>query len=256
MAASATRSSTPSSNAPRGPPRSCNRATSPSTPSATEAAWTSSAPARPRPAPSSAAPPRPSTNATSDTRSGAGRSGASAIDSRLDRGRLSRRLTGPSMSLPSERRSAALAARTSVGVSTSCHQHPAGRATARSGRARARRVTAPANVWSPSAATCRWQPNTSGGSRKAPQSMAGSSRCLPNATAAPSTTCTLQPSCQAARSGAGSTSTAGSPAASSRSKAPSAKTWSTVTSANSASPATAPSTAASDAPLPSRQRSA
>jgi hypothetical protein len=52
-----------------------------------------------------------------------------------------------------------------LGVSTSCHQHPAGSGTARSGRARARRVTAPASVWSPSAAACRWQANTGNGAR-------------------------------------------------------------------------------------------
>src|SRR5215217_4298226 len=95
MAASPTRSNSPSSSAPRGPPRSWSRATSPSTPSATELAWTSSPPARPWPTASSAAPARPNVNATSDTRSGAGRSGASSIDSRVDSGRLSRRLTGP-----------------------------------------------------------------------------------------------------------------------------------------------------------------
>jgi hypothetical protein len=48
-------------------------------------------------------------NATSDTRSGAGRSGAITIDSRVDRGRFSQRLTGPSASLPNERRNATLA---------------------------------------------------------------------------------------------------------------------------------------------------
>jgi hypothetical protein len=56
--------------------------------------------------------------------------------------------------------------------------------------------------------------------------------------------------------GAGSISTAGSPAASSRSSPPAPKTWSAVTSANSASPSTSPWTAASEAPLPSAHRSA
>jgi hypothetical protein len=65
-------------------------------------------------------------NAISDTRSGAGRSGARTIDSRVDRGRFSQRLTGPSAALPSERRNATLAARTSWGVSTSRHQQPQG----------------------------------------------------------------------------------------------------------------------------------
>jgi hypothetical protein len=54
--------------------------------------------ARPWPAAWSAAPARSSANATSDTRSGAGRSGARSIDSRVDRGRLMKRLTGPSAS--------------------------------------------------------------------------------------------------------------------------------------------------------------
>jgi hypothetical protein len=161
----ATRSSTPSSSAPRGPPRSWSRASSPSTPSVTELACTSRAPARPWPAASRAALARPNVNATSYTRSGAGRSGARSIDSRVDSGRLMKRLTGPSASLPSERRNATLAARASWGVSTSCHQQPAGRATARRGRIWARPVTAPARPWSPSEAAWRWRWNTSGGSR-------------------------------------------------------------------------------------------
>jgi hypothetical protein len=115
MAASPTRSSSPSSSAPRGQPRSWSRATSPSTPSATELAWTRRAPARPWPAASSAAPARPNANATSDTRSGGGRSGARTIDSRVDSGRLNRRLTGPSEALLSERRNARFAARASWG---------------------------------------------------------------------------------------------------------------------------------------------
>jgi hypothetical protein len=119
MAPSPTRSTSPSTSAPRGPPRNWSRATSPSTPSATELAWTSSPPARPRPAARSA-PARPRANATSDTRSGAGRSRASSIDSRVDRGRFSQRLTGPSEALPSERRNASLAARASWGC-----PHPA-----------------------------------------------------------------------------------------------------------------------------------
>src|SRR5215211_3389791 len=86
--------------------------------------------------------------------------------------------------------------------------------------------------------------------------MAGSSRCLPNATTAWSTTRTRVPSAQAGRPGAGSMSTAGSPATSSRSSPPSPKTWSAVISTNSASPRTSPWTAASDAPLPSAHRSA
>ena len=51
-------------------------------------------------------------------------------------------------------------------------------------------------------------------------------------------------------------STAGSPAPSSRPSPPSPKTWSAVTSRNSAWPRTSPWTAASDAPLPSAHRSA
>src|SRR4029453_13361029 len=58
---------------------------------------------QPWPAASSAAPARPNMNAISDTRSGAGLSGARIIDSRVDSGRFSQRLTGPSASLPSER---------------------------------------------------------------------------------------------------------------------------------------------------------
>ena len=86
--------------------------------------------------------------------------------------------------------------------------------------------------------------------------MAGSSRCLPKATTASSTTRTRIPSAQASVPGAGSMSTAGSPAASSCSSPPSPKTWSAVTSTNSASPSTSLWTAASDAPRPSAHRSA
>jgi hypothetical protein len=88
-----------------------------------------------------------------------------------------------------------------LGVSTSCHQQPAGRATARSGWVWARRVTAPARLWSPSLAAWRWRPKTSAGSRNPPQSIPGSSRCLPKATTAPSTTRTRVPFPQAGRSG-------------------------------------------------------
>jgi hypothetical protein len=63
--------------------------------------------------------------------------------------------------LPSERRNAAAAARASLGVSTSRHQHPgAGRRPTAAGLGQASRGTG--QVWSLSAAACRWQPNTSG----------------------------------------------------------------------------------------------
>jgi hypothetical protein len=153
----ATRSSTPSSSAPRGRPGAA--AGPPPHPPRRRPSLPGPGAPRPGPGRGPAAPPS-QTQRERDQRHqiGAGRSGARSIDSRVDRGRLSRRLTGPSASLPSERRSATLAARTSWGVSTSCHQQPAGRSTARRGRVWARRVTAPARVWSPSLAGPRPAP--------------------------------------------------------------------------------------------------
>lgn len=88
IAASTVRSSTLSSVAPRGLVRSWSLADSPSTPSSTEWRWTRMPPIRGRSAAKRQAARTPITNATNDRRFGEGRRGASAIDRRVEMGRL------------------------------------------------------------------------------------------------------------------------------------------------------------------------
>ena len=205
-----TRSNSPSSSASH-PPRSCSRATSPSTPSATELAWTSSPPARPWPAASSA-PATPNVNATSDTRSGAGRSGPEPPEQPGLDGGVAEPAKDRPVGVLAQRAARHLADRAS-GVSTARRRRPrrAGRPPAGAGSGPGGSRPRPGcnrPRWPPAAGSRT--PRTGAGTRRS-RSPVPSPRCLPNPTTAPSTTRTRVPSAQGQLVCAGSMSTAGSP---------------------------------------------
>ena len=88
IAASDSRSSTPSSNLPRGVARSCNLAASPSIPSRIDVRDVRIAPTIPAPVPRSHAATSPVADAAAEMTSGWIRRGAMVIDSRVETGRL------------------------------------------------------------------------------------------------------------------------------------------------------------------------
>ncbi len=155
ITASTIRSSRSSSRAPRSVARHCSRAVSPSTPSRIDAACTKMPPTTARDADNDHAAHSPTSAVNIENAAGGMRAGASAMVIRVEIGRLTNFETGPSTGLASERRSRCLAARRSYGVSTSCHQPPSGRWTARIGPIRPSAVTAPAREWSPRAEVTR-----------------------------------------------------------------------------------------------------
>ncbi len=146
---------------------------------------------------------------------GFGRSREIAIEIRVEIGRFSKRETGPSAGFRNDRRSDRRAARTSVGVSRSCHQEPRGSGTASIGWRAANRQSAPLSVESPSAAARRCASKIAGDSTNAPQSTGRSDNAFENSIARPSSIRTRVPSAQMTGSGCSSTSTDGREAATS-----------------------------------------
>src|SRR5918996_143601 len=252
MAASPRRSRTPSRSAPRGPARSCSRATSPSTPSRIEQSWTRIPPATPSPEARNAAASSPTTNATADSRSGSGPNRTRSQETGTESRRFRSRATGPSLGRGRPDRSRRAAWARSSGVSTSCHQASERIGTAVTGAVAARSVTAPASEPSPRARVRRTDSNTSRGRRSAPASTDGETVSFPSSSTRPArSTLTLVASFHTSGSGAGSTRTAGRPAPATSARASSAKTLSAVTTRKVGSSPSEPSAAASDTAFPS-----
>ena len=155
---------------------------------------------------------------------GLGRNREIAMDIRVEIGRFRNRETGPSAGLRNDRRTDRRAARTSTGVSRSCHQAPGGSGTAAMGWSAANRQIAPLSEASPSAAARRWASKIAGDSTNAPQSTGSSDSSFENSRARPSSIRTRVPSDQMTGSGCSSTSTDGREAATSWSVAPSENT--------------------------------